>query len=118
MKPMMAANEHKPMPGKPAAGPDHKAAVAKMHPEHVHKLVQAAHAGKYGPEAQKAAQSAMQPPQGGMPPQQGDGDADDQGAAPAGKDYSSIFSGGGASPAAAPAAQPSAGRASMFQGRA
>lgn len=39
---------------------DHKSAVAKMHPEHVHKLVQDAHAGKFGPEAQKTAQAAMQ----------------------------------------------------------
>src|ERR1700758_4752687 len=39
---------------------DHKAAVAKMHPEHVHKLVKAAHEGKFGPEAQKQAQQAMQ----------------------------------------------------------
>ena len=98
--------------GDPPLG-DHKAAVAKMHPEHVHKLVQDAHAGKFGPEAQKTAQSAMQP-QGGMQPQ-GDGDADDTGSAPGGKDYSSIFSGGSSPAAAAPAAPPS--RASMFQGR-
>ena len=38
---------------------DHKAAVSQMHPQHVHQLVQDAHAGKYGPDAQKAAQSAM-----------------------------------------------------------
>jgi hypothetical protein len=82
---------------------DHKAAVAKMHPEHVHKLVQDAHAGKYGPDAQKVAQSAMQP-QGG------------DSMAPAGKDYSSIFSGGssGASEGAASAPTAPASRASMF----
>lgn len=95
-------------------GEDHKIAVAKMHPEHLHKLVQDAHAGKYGPEAQKTAQSAMQPPQGPMP-SQGDGDADDMGAAPAGGDRSAMFS-SGASPAAAAPPQP-ANRASMFQGR-
>lgn len=42
------------------ASSDPKAAVAKMQPAHVHKLVQDAHAGKYGPDAQKVAQSAMQ----------------------------------------------------------
>lgn len=96
-------------------GEDHKAAVAKMHPEHVHKLVQDAHAGKYGPEAQKAAQMAAQPQQGMMAPQQGDGDADDTGGTPAGSDRSAMFS-SGASPAAAAPPQP-ANRASMFQGR-
>ncbi len=96
-------------------GDDHKAAVAKMAPEHVHKLVQDAHAGKFGPEAQKTAQSAMQPAQGAMPPQQGDGDGNEMGAS-GGKDYSSIFSGGASPAAAAPA--PPASRASMFQGRA
>ena len=96
-------------------GEDHKAAVAKMAPEHVHKLVQDAHAGKFGPDAQKTAQSAMQPAQGAMTPQQGDGDSDEMDA-PAGKDYSSIFSGASSPAAAAPA--PPASRASMFQGRA
>ena len=91
-------------------GGDHKAAVAKMLPEHVHKLVQDAHAGKFGPEAQKTAQSAMQPQMQGP----SDNDADDQ-PMQSGKDYSSIFS-GGASPAAAPSTAPSS-RASMFQGR-
>jgi hypothetical protein len=86
----------------------HKAAVAKMHPEHVHKLVQDAHAGKYGPQAQQAAQSAMQP-QGAMQPQS-DNDMDDNPAAPA---KSSMFSSGGGAPAPAPTAPP-AGRASMF----
>jgi len=85
---------------------DHKAAVAKMHPEHVHKLVQDAHAGKYGPEAQKAAQSAMQAPQQSM------GGAPDDGA-DGGNQYSDMFGGGGAAPA--PAAPPS--HAEMFGGR-
>jgi hypothetical protein len=40
---------------------DHRAAVAKMHPEHVHKVMQAAHDGKYGPEAQEHAKAAMAP---------------------------------------------------------
>lgn len=92
---------------------DHKAAVAKMHPEHVHKLVQDSHSGKYGPQAQQSAQMAMQPQQGAMSPQ--DGDGDDSGAAPAGNDRSAMFS-SGASPAAAAPMQP-ANRASMFQGR-
>lgn len=91
--------------------PDHKSAVAKMHPEHVHKLVQDAHSGKYGPQAQQVAQMATQPQQSAMP-QQGDGDADDTG----GSSPSSMFSSGGASPAAAAPPQP-ANRASMFQGR-
>ena len=89
---------------------DHKAAVAKMHPAHVHKLVMDAHAGKYGPQAQQVAQQATQPQQGAMPPQQGDGDADDM-TQPSGP--SSMFSSSGQSPAAP--AQP-ASRASMFQG--
>lgn len=95
---------------KDGKGEDHKAAVAKMHPEHVHKLVMDAHAGKYGPQAQQVAQSATQPQQGAMPPQGDDGDADDM-TQPSGP--SSMFSSGGASPAAPP--QP-ASRASMFQG--
>jgi hypothetical protein len=48
-------------------GGDHKAAISKMHPEHLHKLVQAAHSGQYGPEAKQMAQQAMQSPAG--PPQ-------------------------------------------------
>lgn len=51
------------MDKKPGMGAmDHKAAIAKMHPEHVHKLVQMAHEGKMGPEAQGMAQKAMQGP--------------------------------------------------------
>lgn len=92
-------------------GEDHKAAVAKMHPEHLHKLAQDAHAGKYGPQAQQAAQMAMQPQQGAMPPQQ-DGDADDTGS---GNDRSAMFSSGAGPAASAPPAP--ANRASMFQGR-
>jgi hypothetical protein len=97
---------------KDGKGEDHKSAVAKMHPEHVHKLVQDAHAGKYGPQAQQVAQMATQPQQGATVPPQGDGDADDTG----GSVPSSMFSSGGASPAAA-APPPPASRASMFQGR-
>lgn len=95
-------------------GEDHKAAVAKMHPSHVHKLVTEAHAGKYGPQAQQTAQMAMQPQQGSMPPQQDGGDADDTGAAAA--DRSAMFSSGASPAAAAPPSQPT-NRASMFQGR-
>lgn len=49
--------------GKPHAEPveDHKAALAKMRPEHVHKLVKMAHEGKFGQQAQQVAQQAMQP---------------------------------------------------------
>lgn len=89
---------------------DHRAAVAKMHPEHVHKLVTDAHAGKFGPQAQQTAQQAMQPqaPPEGAP----DGDADDQQQAPQ-RNMSSIFGGGSSQPApAAPAS-----RGSMFAGR-
>jgi hypothetical protein len=50
---------------KPATDPAAaKAAVAKMHPQHVHQLVQDAHSGKFGPDAQKAAKQAMQSPTG------------------------------------------------------
>jgi hypothetical protein len=94
-------------------GDDHKAAVAKMNPMHVHKLVQDAHAGKFGPQAQQTAQSAMQPPPAA--PAQGDSDMDDTGSAPAASDRSSMFS-SGAGPAASATAPP-ASRASMFQGR-
>jgi len=86
-------------------GMDHKAAVAKMHPEHVHKLVQDAHAGKYGPQAQQAAQSAMQP-------QQGDAGGDPNAVPPAQAGKGSMFSSGSA-PAAAPA-EPPASRGSIF----
>lgn len=49
-----------------SGGMDHKAAIAKMHPEHLHKMVQHAMTGKAGPEMQQMAQKAMQPqmPQG------------------------------------------------------
>jgi hypothetical protein len=86
-------------------GMDYKAAVAKMHPEHVHKLVQDAHAGKYGPQAQQAAQSAMQPPQG-------DTGGDPNAVPPAQAGKGSMFS-SGSGPAAAPAGPP-ASRGSIF----
>ena len=41
---------------------DAAAAIQQMHPQHVHTLVQNARAGKYGPDAQKTAQQAMQSP--------------------------------------------------------
>ena len=93
---------------------DHRAAVAKMNPQHVHQLVLDAHAGKYGPQAQSVAQSATAPTSA----------AGDSNAAPAGKDYSSIFS-GSSSPASDNDSDDdmqsgSSGRASMFgstQGR-
>lgn len=97
-------------PQKGGAPVDHKSAIAKMHPEHLHKLVQDAHAGKFGPEAQKTAQSAMQAP--GAPGAPGEQPAAQQPAAP---DYSGMFGGGGAGQAqdqdeAVPAGQ-------MFGGR-
>lgn len=85
-----------------------KAAVAKMHPTHVHKLIQDAHSGKFGPEAQQTAQQAMQ---GGSPAETGDAPAQD---AP---DYSSMFSGRSSAPAQ-PAQQSQPGDySSMFSGR-
>lgn len=81
---------------------DHKAAVAKMHPEHVHHLVKAAHEGKFGSEAQQMAQQAMQ---GGS-----DNDQDDQTAPQPGPSRASMFTGTG--PAQDQQAPPS--RASMF----
>lgn len=48
---------------------DHQAAIAKMHPEHLHRLVQEAHAGKYGPQAQQTAQQAMEAPAAPAGPQ-------------------------------------------------
>lgn len=96
-------------PAKP--GTDHKAAIDKMNPEHLHNLVQSAHAGKFGPEAQRHAQQAMQSapaqgaPQEGAPGEQG------------GPDFAGMFGGGGAAPQGGPQEdeQPSAG--SMFGGR-
>lgn len=81
---------------------DHKAAVAKMHPEHVHKMVQHAMSGKAGPEMQQMAQQAMQgpapqPAEPAMAPKssmfsgQSDNDADDM---PAPASTGSMFSGG------------------------
>jgi hypothetical protein len=86
---------------------DHKGAIQKMHPEHVHRLVQDAHAGKFGPEAQKTAQMAMQPQQG-QPMNDGDQDNQQQPQARA----ASIFGNGAPAAPAAPAGPPS--RASMF----
>jgi hypothetical protein len=48
----------------------HKAAVARMNPEHLHRLVQEAHAGKYGPEAQQCAGQCMAAPQAGAMPEE------------------------------------------------
>ena len=81
---------------------DHKAAIAKMHPEHLHRLVQHAASGKAGPEMQQMAQQAMQGPaqepdgDEGMQPRSsmfsGDNDQDDQQPAPVSR--GSMFSGG------------------------
>lgn len=60
----------KPQMTAPMAGMDHKAAIAKMHPEHLHAMVQHAMSGKAGPEMQQMAQKAMTaPPTGGSPTQ-------------------------------------------------
>lgn len=81
---------------------DHKAAVAKMHPEHVHHLVKAAHEGKFGKEAQGMAQKAMM---GGS-----DNDQDDQAPPQAAPGRASMFTGSGP----AQDSQPPANRASIF----
>lgn len=93
-------------------GEDHKAAIAKMHPEHLHKMVMAAHSGEYGPKAQQMAQQAMQGQSSapGMAPAQ-DGEQQDTGAT-GGRDYASMFGGGGGMQDEKPAAAPN--RASMF----
>lgn len=70
------------------ATPDHKAAVQKMQPQHVHKLVQDAHDGKFGPDAQKTAQQAMQPQASTTAPQ------DPTQSQPAQPNYASMFQGG------------------------
>jgi hypothetical protein len=80
---------------------DHKAAIAKMHPEHLHRMVQDAHAGKFGPEAQQAAQQAMQGPAA-------------QPEGPEAAPRSSMFSGEPDGDEQAPAAPMS--RGSMFSG--
>lgn len=54
-------DQEQPINADPRPSPaESKAAVSKMSPEHVHRLVQDAHSGKYGPDAQRIAQSAMQ----------------------------------------------------------
>jgi hypothetical protein len=96
-------------PAKPGA--NHKAEIDKMNPEHLHNLVKAAHSGKFGPEAQKHAQQAMQAAPQGAAPQ---GEPEEQG----GPDYAGMFGAPGAAPQGAPQDddQPvSAG--SMFGGR-
>lgn len=72
-------------PHKGGAPVDHKAAIEKMHPEHLHKLVQDAHAGKFGQQAQQTAQQAMQPQAPGAPAAQG-----------AEPNYAGMFGSGGA----------------------
>lgn len=91
---------------------DHKAAVSKMNPEHVHKLVQDAHAGKYGPQAQQIAQQATEP-QGDN---NSDGIAGDSTTTPGGPNRSAIFTSGPNAPADGDSddmAQP-VNRAAMF----
>ena len=86
-------------------GMDHKAAIAKMNPEHLHKMVEHAMSGKAGPEMQQMAQQAMQgpmehqePDMDDMPMKGGnpfsDGDADNMASAPPPQSTGSMFSGG------------------------
>lgn len=99
---------------KSKGGEDHKAAIAKMHPEHLHKMVKAAHAGEYGQKAQQMAQQAMQgqgtgaPGEPGAAPQDGEQDQAQGG----GRDYMGMFGSGGGAPEEQPAGPPN--RASMF----
>jgi len=93
---------------------DHKAALSKMNPEHLHHLVEQAHSGKLGPAAQHIAQMAMTP--------QGDNNDDniagDSTTTPGGRNYSAIFSGGPNRPADGDSddmTQP-VSRAAMFRG--
>ena len=111
-KQAVAASMHAAGKSKDPKGEDHKTAVAKMHPEHLHKLVQHAMSGKAGPEAQGMAQQAMQSPMsapGGDQPQ-------DSSAPPANR--AAMFA-SGASDNDADDQQPTAppSRASMFQRR-
>lgn len=93
-------------------GEDHKAAIAKMHPKHLHEMVKAAHAGKYGPEAKQMAQQAMQGQSGA--PMDGPGEeAQEQGG---GKDYAGMF-GLGSGGAQQDEPPPPPDRASMFARR-
>ena len=90
--------------GKPE---DHKAAVAKMHPEHVHRMVTEAAAGNHGPAMQQMGAKAMQPqmaqgdgeqqaPQKSSPFSDNDGDEGGGSMAPAGPpSRSSMFGMGG-----------------------
>jgi len=78
---------------------DHKAAIAKMHPEHLHQLVKDAHAGKFGPQAQQSAQQAMQPAApGGAPgaPQDPNDPEQAAGQPAASPNFAQMFSGQGA----------------------
>jgi hypothetical protein len=93
--------------GDPKAGEmeHHKAAISKMHPAHLHKMVEHAMSGKAGPEMQQMAQQAMQgpaehqePDADDMPMKGGnpfsDGDADNMASAPPPQSTGSMFSGG------------------------
>lgn len=102
----MAAEPEKPMPGqkRPMAGPNedphaagdpepHRMALSKMHPAHAHRLIQMAHEGKFGPDAQRHAQMAMSDndgDEGGASPGSENEPASDQRSGPAGRD---IFGG-------------------------
>ena len=86
-------------------GMDHKAAIAKMNPEHLHKMVEHAASGNAGPEMQQMAQQAMQGPAQHQEPDMddmpmkgkspfSDNDADDMASAPPPQSTGSMFSGG------------------------
>ena len=83
----------------------HKAAIARMHPEHLHRMVEHAMSGKAGPEMKQMAQQAMQGPAGHQEPDGdempmngqspfSDNDADDMASQPPPQSTGSMFSGG------------------------
>jgi hypothetical protein len=99
-KQAVAVAEHEAHKG--GAGDPHskaKAAIAKAHPVHLHRLMQDAHAGKFGSQAQQTAQQAMQGG-GGDPMAQGDADGDNDSTAVPGppQDFNSMFSSKGSQP--------------------
>jgi hypothetical protein len=105
--------ENKKAGGDPKGVPamDHKAEVAKMHPDHVHRLVAEAAAGMHGAHAMKHAHHAMMMPQDGA--ETGNSDDESQ-VEEQGPQKRSPFSGEPDGDEQAPAAPIS--RGSMFSG--
>lgn len=106
--------------GNEGAGGSHseaKAAIAKAHPEHLHKLMKDAHAGKFGAEAQKHAQAAMGGQQAqGAPMEPGAEQAPAAAPQQAPQSFSSIF-GDGDGDEGQQAPPPPSGAGEMFGGR-